>query len=125
MQYDVNTPKEYLAALDDDWRRNVLQELREVLLQEAPTLIEDISYKMLGFRDTEGFVFHLNAQKDFVGLYVGSVAAIDPSGELLEGLSKGKGCVRFTKTKSVRQTNIRRFIAQAMVLREAGVRFDC
>jgi len=57
----------------------------------------EINYKMLGCKDDNGFVFHLNAQKNFVGFYVGDVSAIDPSGELLKDLSTGKSCIRFTK----------------------------
>lgn len=125
MQYEAKTPKEYLEVLEDDWRRHSLQALREVILQEAPELSEQMNYEMLGFRDDEGFVFHLNAQKHYVSFYVGNIAAIDSTGKLLKGLNTGKSCIRFSKTKVVDSPNIRQFITQAMHLRKQGIRFDC
>ena len=31
MQYDVKTPEEYMKAIDDDWRRETLMDLRQVI----------------------------------------------------------------------------------------------
>ena len=57
-----------------------------------------IAYGMLGF-ERDGSVFcHLNAQKAFVGLYLGDVARLDPDGGLTSGLNVGKGCIRVRKS---------------------------
>lgn len=63
MQYDVDSPAAYMNALDDDWRREKIQVLRTLIEKSAPSLEECINYKMLGYRDEKGVVFHLNAQK--------------------------------------------------------------
>ncbi len=125
MQYDVKTPEQYLAALDPDWRRQTLLELRALLLELGPHLAESIRYRMLSFDDAEGGLFALNAQKHYVSLYVGDIAKVDPDGELLAGLNLGKGCIRFSKTKKVADTEIRTFIERALQLRQTGGDIDC
>lgn len=125
MQYDVKTPEEYLGMLEDDWRREKLLQLREIIVEYGPDLIEGIDYKMLSYRDERGIVLALNAQKHYVALYVGDAKKIDPDGSLLAGLNVGKGCIRFTKTKDVSQTGIREFIARAIMLWKSGADIDC
>lgn len=113
MPYAVGTPDEYLNALEADWRRDTLYALRHLILQHAPELRETIRYKMLSYDDDRGPVFGLNAQKGYVSLYVGNAANVDPTGMLLGGLNRGKGCIRFTKSVNVAVTRIDEFIARA------------
>lgn len=124
VQYDVTTPAEYLDALEDDWRRDTLLALRDLLLAHEG-VEEDIEYKMLGFRDRQGGICNLNAQKAYVALYVGTADKIDPSGELLEGLDRGKGCIRFRKSNSVADTRIDEFIARTIQLHREGADIGC
>jgi len=63
MQYDVKTPSEYLRNLEDDWRKEKIERLRELILSKAPEIIEGIEYKMLCYGDGEKTAFHLNVQK--------------------------------------------------------------
>ena len=116
MQYDVKTPAEYLKALSDDWRKGTLLELREIILSQPEGLKESINYKMLCYRLGEDAIFHLNAQKGYVSLYVGNTGKIDPDGALLSGLNLGKGCIRFTKSKKVASIRIAEFIEKAVRL---------
>ena len=125
MQYDVQTPEEYLQALNHDWRRETLLELRSIIKSCAPDLTEGISYGMLSYRDERGLVFGLNAQKNYVSLYVGNARKVDPDGSLLQGLSVGKGCIRFTKSKAVSETRIREFIERAVDMWRRGEDIDC
>lgn len=114
MLYDAKTPDEYLDRLEDDWRRDKLETLRGIILAKDPSLVERINYKMLCFGDEDSAVFHLNAQKHYVSLYVGNASKIDPDGSLLDGLNMGKGCIRFTKSVDIAETNIETFIARAI-----------
>ena len=82
-------------------------------------------YKMLGYGLGDRYVFHLNAQKGCVSLYAGNSAKIDPHGTLLDGLSVGKGCIRFSKTKSVPGTRIDELIARSIALWRAGADTGC
>ena|SRR5690554_3956005 len=125
MQYVVNTPAEYMAALEDDWRKTTLSELKRLVHELAPELTESISYGMLTFDDADGGVFALNAQKGYVSLYVGNIDSVDPDGELLAGLNRGKGCIRFSKTRKVAATRIGEFIGRAITLRRQGTDIDC
>ena len=63
MQYDVSSPSEYLEALDLDWRKDKLLQLRDLILHQDSDIQESISYKMLGFKLNSVELFHLNAQK--------------------------------------------------------------
>jgi hypothetical protein len=120
MQYDVSTPDEYLRALANDWRRETLLSLRELITREAPELRESIAYKMLSYGDDRGPVFALNAQKGYVSLYVTHAAEVDPTGELLAGLDHGKGCIRFKKSLRVADTKIGAFISRAAAAHRNG-----
>lgn len=125
MQYDVSTPDEYLAVLEPDWRRDTLVSLRALVRKNAPELTESIRYKMLSYDDARGSVFALNAQKGYVSFYVGNAGKVDPAGELLGALGRGKGCIRFTKSVQVANTGIDAFIARAAAMRRAGGDVDC
>ncbi|WDE05665.1 DUF1801 domain-containing protein [Thalassomonas viridans] len=125
MQYDVATPKQYLNALADDWRRDTLEQLRSLIKDAAPFLTEGIQYKMLSYSDSRGSLFHLNAQKHYVSLYVGNISAIDEQGELLAGLDLGKGCIRFKKSIPVADTQVEAFIAKAVSLHLQGKHTGC
>lgn len=125
MQYEVQTPDEYLKALDDDWRRGTLLELRKLIRSTSTSLNEGIQYKMLAYFLDDRTVFQLNAQKNYVSLYVGDHQKIDPELRLLKGLNVGKGCIRFSKTISVSDTHIDLFISKAVEMAKAGKDIGC
>jgi uncharacterized protein YdhG (YjbR/CyaY superfamily) len=125
MQYDVHTPEEYLASLSDDWRREKLDSLRALIRSRGPDLVEGINYKMLCYRDERGILFHLNAQKNHVGLYVGDAKKVDPTGELLRGIDIGKGCIRFKKTTPLSDTGIGAFVRRAIDMWKRGQDIGC
>ena len=125
MQYEATTPAEYIDQLEDDWRRQKVESLRSILQSHAPELDEGIHYKMLSYGDEKGQVFHLNAQKNYVSLYVGDASKVDPEGVLLQGLDVGKGCIRFKKSVSVADTRIDEFVARTAELWKRGVDVGC
>ncbi len=125
MQYDVETPEEYLDALDHDWRRVALLSIRQTLKEVAPHLEEGIAHKMLSYSDNDGVVMHLNAQKAYVGLYVGDIGALDPDGSLTAGIGRGKTCLRYTKSKDVGDPRLRKLFERIMERRESGQHSTC
>ena len=125
MQYDVKTPAEYMAALEDDWRREKVEQIRAIIKEKAPDITEGINYKMLSYGEGENIVFHLNAQKSYVSFYVGDTKKIDPTGELLEGINCGKGCLRFKKRQAIGDTRLDEFIAKTVELWRAGEDVYC
>lgn len=125
MQYDAKTPAEYMEMLNDDWRRETLSNLRAIIQSKAPTFDEGIQYKMLSYGDRRGPLFHLNAQKHYVSLYVGDAKKIDPDGSLLNGIDVGKGCIRFKKSVSLSETRIDEFVERAVELWNQGENLGC
>ncbi len=125
MQYDVNTPDEYLDALEDDWRKRTLLQIRELILRTEPDIEESIQYKMLAYGLKGTDIFALNAQKGYVSLYVGDIHKIDPDGSMLTGLNLGKGCIRFRKSDHPEKSRIEDFIKRTILLAREGKDIDC
>lgn len=124
MQYEANTPLEYLEQLPDD-RKGPVSTLRKTILDNLPEGFEEgLNYKMLGY-----FVpltaypdgYHCNpklpvpfvnvaSQKNFVALYHMGLYA---KKELLDWfvaeypkhskykLDMGKSCIRFKKVEAI------------------------
>lgn len=123
--YAAETPAQYLDMLDDDWRRDTVLQLRALIHAAAPDWNECIVYKMLGYRSGDDLVMCLNAQKQYVSLYVGNAESVDPDGTLLAGLDRGKGCIRFKRHVAVADTRIGVFIEHAARLHRDGVDIGC
>ncbi|MFK7952703.1 MAG: iron chaperone [Ekhidna sp.] len=124
MQYEAATPEEYLSLLEKDWRKEKLEELRLIIL-DNPNLKEGINYKMLSFADNRGIIFHHKEKKNYVALYVGDANKIDPNGELLQGIDHGKGCIRLKKSTNISDTRIAEFIHQAILKWKEGEDIGC
>ncbi|MDC2889830.1 DUF1801 domain-containing protein [Psychrosphaera algicola] len=125
MQYDVNTPEHYVAALEDDWRKEKLLLLQQKILEMAPETELSINYKMLCFKINDIVMCHLNAQKNTVSLYVGNISKVDPTGQLLEGYNLGKGCIRLSKTKSITNENFTSFLTKMVTMGRSGIDLSC
>ncbi len=127
MEYNVNTPAEYINAVrnDNDWRLEKLESLRALIKSKAPEIVEDINGNVLRYSDNERVLCYLHAQKNHVGLYVGDVKTIDADGKLLNGIDVGKGCIRFKKSVVIADTRIDEFVEQAVALWKTGVDFSC
>ena len=124
MQYNATNPDDYLNQLDNDWRKEKLLWIRNVLLG-YDALDEGMEYKMLRYGNKEKSLFHLNAQKNYVSLYVGDTQKIDPSGQLLEGFDLGKGCIRIKKSLDLEGTQLKEFINKAVLKWTEGLNTSC
>ena len=125
MLYDVETPKEYIKCLEEDWRLDKLQSLRKLIKKNVPKVKEIINYKMLAFSYNGDNIFHLNAQKNYVGLYVCNTKRVDKDGSLLKGIDCGKGCIRFKKTTEINPENMKQLIENAVHISDQGIKSDC
>ncbi|RAK12757.1 uncharacterized protein DUF1801 [Halanaerobium saccharolyticum] len=126
MIHGGKTAQEFLDKLEDDWKKEKLLEVRQLILKH-PQLKEGMNYGMLSYGDgTEAEpLFHLNAQKNYVSLYVGDIHKIDPDSSLLKGLNLGKGCIRISKSKKIPETGLKEFIQKAVDLWLAGEDTSC
>ena len=114
MQYEAKTPGEYLEALPADWRKEQLLRIRAMIQANGPELKEGIEYKMLCYGDGPPNLFHLNAQKAYVSLYVGDLTKVEGAEELLADFNTGKGCIRVKKSTDLSTTRLETFIARTI-----------
>lgn len=125
MQYDVKTPEAYLEFLEDDWRKEKVLEIRALIQDFAPDLVEGIEYKMLCYRLKEETIFCLNAQKAYVSLYIGDLNKVDGAEELLKPFNLGKGCIRIKKSIRISETKLNQFIERASEKAKIGGDIGC
>jgi uncharacterized protein YdhG (YjbR/CyaY superfamily) len=125
VQYDAKTAEEYLEMLEEDWRKEKLLMIRQIILDYAPEMEEVIRYKMLNYGKDDDYVFALNAQKHYVSLYVGNIEKIDNAETLLEGYNYGKGCIRVRKTINIEETGLEQFIQKTIDMWRAGQDTSC
>jgi hypothetical protein len=52
---------------------------------------------MLEYRLNGDVFAHLNAQKSYVGVYLGDLALLDPDSRIIGSLDTGKSCVRLKR----------------------------
>jgi uncharacterized protein YdhG (YjbR/CyaY superfamily) len=125
MQYEVKTPSEYLERLDNDWRKEKLIQVRELIKKHDPDLDESIQYKMLSYSKNGKSIFNLNAQRAYVSLYVGTINKVDDAQELLKDFDTGKGCIRIKKKFEIQETGLEEFIKRTIELWKKGGDTDC
>jgi uncharacterized protein YdhG (YjbR/CyaY superfamily) len=125
MQYSVTTPDEYLKAIDDDWRKEKLLQIREMILNNGTNLQEGIEYKMLCYGYPNKKFFHLNAQSAYVSLYIGDISKVKNYETLLKPFSIGKGCIRIKKSLNLSETELNEFIKKVIEKNKNGENTDC
>lgn len=125
MLYEAETPGEYLNIIDDDWRKEKLIKVRELIKKNAPDLKEGIRYKMLSYEYGDKVVFNLNAQQVYVSLYVGNIDKVENARELLKELNVGKGCIRIKKSIDLSKSNLEEFIKKTIEVWKKGGNTDC
>ncbi len=114
MQYDVKTPAEYLELIEDDWRKEKIMSIREIIKSSDSKIEEGIQFKMLCYVGNDATIFHLNAQKNYMSLYVGNIEKIEDSKALLKSFDLGKGCIRMRKSINIHETGLEEFITKTI-----------
>ena len=125
MQYDAKNPEEYLQLLEEDWRKEKLLEIREMITDYAPELDETIRYKMLNYGKNDNYILALNAQKHYVSLYAGTINKVQNAENLLAGYNYGKGCIRIKKSVKIEETGLEEFIHKTIDMWRSGEDTDC
>lgn len=125
MQYEASTPEKYMTQLEDDWRKAKLEKVRKFILKAHPLMEEGVEYKMLSYALQGKNIFHLNAQRAYVSLYVGSIQKIDGAQDMLRDFDLGKGCIRIKKRVDVEEGGLGEFIAATVAVNLGGGDSDC
>lgn len=103
----ATTIDDYLANVPPDAREK-LQEIRQIVKEEAPEADEAISYRMPAFK-LHGILVYFGAFKDHVGLYPTS-SPMDAFREELAGYKTSKGAIQFPLDRPLPVPLIRRIV---------------
>jgi uncharacterized protein YdhG (YjbR/CyaY superfamily) len=106
MKSKATTVEEYLADVPEE-RRRVLETLRTLCLEELAGCEEGMQYGMPSYsRDGSAVEVAFASQKNYISLYV-LESVVKANAHLLDGLSVGKGCIRFKRPEQIDPTVVR------------------
>ncbi len=101
MKSKATTVEKYLAEVPEE-QRPALETLRELCLDELTGYEEEMQYGMPSYsRDGSAMEVAFASQKNYISLYVLRESVIEANTYLLDGLSVGKGCIRFKRPEQV------------------------
>lgn len=97
----ATTVGEYIAGAPEE-RRPALETLRALCLDELTGYVEGMQYGMPFYsRDGNAVEVAFASPKNYISLYLLRQSVVDAHAHLLEGLSVGKGCIRFRRAEQV------------------------
>lgn len=101
MKSTVKSVEKYLEEVSGE-RRNALEHLRNLCLEILDGYEESMEYGMPGYKK-EGSEIEVAfaSQKNYISLYILKQEVLDKHRESLQGLSLGKGCIRYTKPEKI------------------------
>ena len=109
MKSEATTVEGYLADVPEE-RRQALETLRTLCLDELAGYEEGMpSYS----RDGTAVEVAFASQKNYISLYVMRESVIKANTNLLDGLSVGKGCIRFKRPEQIDPTVVRPLLSGA------------
>ena len=101
---------QYLEQLEPN-RREALTELRALIHEVAPEVVETMQYRMPTYEHGEGKLCAFASQKRYISLYL-EVEMLDKHRQELEALDLGKSCVRFKRLEQLPLDTIRRILEE-------------
>jgi uncharacterized protein YdhG (YjbR/CyaY superfamily) len=123
MKTTYQTVDAYLADVDEA-RRPSLSALRAIIRAAVPQATESIRYNMPAY-EYEGMLCAFAAQKHYLSFYLLNGEVVDQHRELLQGLSVGKGCIRFKNISNLAETTIRTLLRAAVTANESHFNDHC
>lgn len=117
------TVDDYLADVDEP-RRATLSRLRELIRDSVPEATESISHTMPTY-DYKGMLCAFAAQKNHLSFYLLNGTVVDQHRDLLQGLSVGKGCIRFKDLTRLPEETVRTLLRAAAEANEAQFNDHC
>ena len=113
MKSEATTVEEYLADVPEE-RRPALETLRTLCLEELAGYEERMQYGMPSYsRDGSAVEVAFASQKNYISLYVMRESVMRANTNLLDGLSVGKGCIRFKHPEQIDPTVVRPLLSGA------------
>nr|WP_162305381.1 DUF1801 domain-containing protein [Brevibacillus laterosporus] len=112
MSQNIETVDAYIANAPKD-RRDDLNKLRTLLVQEAPNAKELVKYKM-PYYELNGQLFAFASQKQYISLYILNTPVLQRNIKLLHSLKVGKGCIRFNSFDQLPITTIKKILSESV-----------
>jgi uncharacterized protein YdhG (YjbR/CyaY superfamily) len=119
----MNEVDTYINALAET-RKSSLQQLRQIILETIPDVEESIQYKM-PYYTYNGMLCAFASQKNYMSFYLLDGEIVEKYRYLLEGLSVGKGCIRFKDISQLPESTIRSMLREAALANEAHPNVHC
>ncbi|TFG27935.1 hypothetical protein EU527_17965 [Candidatus Thorarchaeota archaeon] len=104
----VETIDEYIMKFTPDVQ-NILENLREAILNSAPAAQETIAYGIPTFR-LNGNLVHFAAFKHHIGFYPGGPSAIEAFKNELTQYKRSKGTIQFPLDKPIPLELVKRIV---------------
>jgi uncharacterized protein YdhG (YjbR/CyaY superfamily) len=107
LKSEATTVEEYLADVPEE-RRPGLETLRSLCLEELAGYEGGMQYGMPSYsRDGSAVEVAFASQKKYISLYMMRESVARTNAHLLDGLSVGKGCIRFKRPEQIDPTVVR------------------
>lgn len=100
MKSEATTVEEYLEQVPEE-RRTALENLRKLCLDELVGYEEEMRYGMPSYSRDGDVEVAFASQKNYISLYVLRENVVKANARLLDGLSVGKGCIRFKRQEQI------------------------
>lgn len=111
MKSKAPTVEEYLAEAPEE-RRSALETLRGLCLDELTGYEEGMNYGMPSYsRDGATVEVAFASQKNYISFHVLRESVLEANMHLLDGLSVGKGCIRYKRPEQIDPEVVRTLLA--------------
>ena len=100
MQSKAQDVDKYLEEVPD-LRREPLSKLRDMCLEILEGYEESMDYGMPGYKKDGTVEVAFASQKNYISFYILKEDVLNQHRQKLEGLSLGKGCIRYSKPEKI------------------------
>ncbi|HXX77004.1 MAG TPA: DUF1801 domain-containing protein [Ktedonobacteraceae bacterium] len=119
----MNAVDTYINALAEP-RKSSLRQLRRIILETVPVAEETIQYRM-PYYTHHGMLCAFASQKNYMSFYLLDGEIVEKNRHLFEGLSVGKGCIRFKDISQLPEPAIRTMLREVVAANEAHPNDHC
>ena len=102
--------EEYIRAAPPE-RRDALETLRRLCREDLLGFEESMRYGMPSYLRRDEVEVAFASHKAYISLYILRTAAMAANAGRLEGLSVGKGCIRFRRPEQIDPDTVRSLLA--------------
>ena len=113
MQSKANDVDQYLQEVPSD-RLDALRRLREMCLATLTDYEESMVYGMPSYSKAGTVEVAFASQKNYISFYILKEEVLNQHRPALEGISLGKGCIRYSKPNKINFEVVKRLLEDTM-----------